>query len=66
MDLSAQQTTRRTVSVEEAAAMLGISRAKAYECARQGELPSLRFGRRVVVLLAELERLLGSAIAENE
>jgi excisionase family DNA binding protein len=66
MDLSAQQDIRRTVSVEEAAAMLGISRAKAYECARQGEIPSLRFGRRVVVPLAELERMLGSAIAEDE
>jgi excisionase family DNA binding protein len=66
MDLKARQTIRRTISVEEAASMLGISRAKAYECARQGELPSLRFGRRVVVPLAELERMLGSAIAEDE
>lgn len=58
--------TRQTVSVEEAAAILGISRAKAYECARQSELPALRFGRRIVVPLAELTRLLGSVGAEDE
>ena len=66
MDVNACNITRQTVSVEEAAVMLGISRAKAYECARQGELPALRFGRRIVVPLAELTRLLGSVGAEDE
>ncbi|MEM9655930.1 MAG: helix-turn-helix domain-containing protein [Actinomycetota bacterium] len=40
---------RRTFTVEEAAAILGISRTTAYECVRSGELPSLRFRRRVVI-----------------
>jgi excisionase family DNA binding protein len=38
-----------TVSVEEAAGLLGISRALAYELVRRGELPRLRLGRRVVI-----------------
>ena len=49
----------RTMSVEEAAAVLGIGRTVAYELARRGELPGvLRFGRRLVVSRAVLDRLL--------
>lgn len=40
---------RLTVSIEEAAGLLGISRALAYELVRRGELPQLRLGRRVVI-----------------
>jgi excisionase family DNA binding protein len=40
---------RLTLSVEEAAAALGISRALAYELVGRGELPCLRLGRRIVV-----------------
>lgn len=40
---------RLTLSVEEAAAVLGISRALAYELVARGELPCLRLGRRIVV-----------------
>ncbi|MBU6215103.1 MAG: helix-turn-helix domain-containing protein [Acidobacteria bacterium] len=50
---------RWTVTVEEAAQMLGISRSTAYECVRRGELRALRFGRRLVVPRAALEELIG-------
>jgi len=49
---------RLVVSVTEAAEMLGISRSLAYELAARGELPSRRFGGRIVVLLRPLLRLL--------
>jgi len=49
---------RRTITVEEAAKELGISRALAYEMARTGKLPTLRFGRRLVVPQRAIERLL--------
>jgi len=39
---------RLTLTVEEAAARLGISRTLAYELVRQGKIPSLRLGRRLV------------------
>lgn len=61
MDSLTPSVTKQTISVEEAAAILGISRAKAYDCARTGEIPSLRFGRRIVVPVAALDRLLASA-----
>src|SRR5262245_5885622 len=46
---------RRTYSVEEVARLLGISRSTAYECIRTGEIPSLRFRRRVVIPVAVVE-----------
>ncbi|MFN7148990.1 MAG: helix-turn-helix domain-containing protein [Microthrixaceae bacterium] len=61
---------RWTVTVEEAAQMLGISRSSAYECVRRGELRALRLGRRLVVPRSALEELLGgtpaSAVASTE
>ena len=49
---------RLVMSVQDAAAALGISRAHAYELLARGELPSLRLGRRIVVPRAALESLL--------
>ena len=56
---SIKEPGRLTYTVEEAGEMLGISRAKAYESARTGELPTVRFGRRMVVPVDGLLRLLG-------
>jgi excisionase family DNA binding protein len=46
-----------TISVEEAARLLGISRGLAYDLARRGELPgAVRLGeKRIVVSRAALE-----------
>lgn len=51
---------RLTVTVEEAARLLGIGRGTAYELARTGGLPVLRLGRRIVVPRAALERMVAS------
>lgn len=62
-------TVRLTLTVEEAAGTLGISRAFAYEAVKRGEIPSIRIGRRVLVPRAALERLLtgrGAAAAASE
>ena len=50
---------RPTVTVEESAEVLGISRGSAYEAARSGELPTIRIGRRVQVPTALLLKMLG-------
>jgi len=42
-------TEKLTFTIEEAGKLLGISRALAYEMARIGKLPTLRFGKRLVV-----------------
>lgn len=52
-----------TVSIEIAAARLGISLSKAYELARQDsalhpQVPVLRFGRKLAVPVRALDKLL--------
>jgi len=54
--------TRLTITVEEAARLLGISRGLAYEMARIGKIPTIRFGRRLLVPRRALERLLGESV----
>ncbi|MBE9501747.1 MAG: helix-turn-helix domain-containing protein [Chloroflexi bacterium] len=49
---------RLTLTVEEAGELLGISRALAYEMARTGRLPTLRFGKRIVVPKKAIESML--------
>lgn len=57
-------TERRTVTVEEAAKILGIGRASAYLAIKTGDLPYLKIGRRIVVSRIALERMLeGGALA---
>jgi excisionase family DNA binding protein len=55
---------RLTMTVEEAAEIIGISRTSAYLCAARGELPTRRFGRRVLVLVDPLLAMLGEQLAE--
>lgn len=47
-----------TITVEEAAKRLGISRSLAYEMAKTKRLPTIRFGRRLVVPRQALEGLI--------
>jgi len=49
---------RLTLTVEEAAERLGISRAFAYEAVRRGEIPHIKIGRRILVPKVALDRLL--------
>lgn len=49
---------RRTLTVEEAGRMLGIGRGASYAAAQRGEIPTIRIGRRLLVPVDRLERLL--------
>jgi excisionase family DNA binding protein len=50
---------RLTVTVEEAASILGLGRSAAYEATRRGEIPSRRLGRRIVIPVPLLLEWLG-------
>jgi excisionase family DNA binding protein len=50
--------TPRTVTVQEMAELLGISRNHAFRCVQRGEIPSVRIGRRVLIPAAFIDRLL--------
>jgi excisionase family DNA binding protein len=54
-----------TLTVDEAAKVLGISRALAYELIARGEIPNLRLGRRIVVPRHALDLLLAQATPET-
>jgi excisionase family DNA binding protein len=51
------------LSVKAAAKLLGLSRASAYEAVRLGQIPSLRFGKRIVVPRAALNKMLSQTDA---
>ncbi len=57
---------RLTLTIEEAARMLGLSRNGAYEAAARGDLPVIRIGRRILVPRIALERLLEQAAPKGE
>jgi excisionase family DNA binding protein len=60
---------RRVVTLDEAAVLLRISRGSAYQAAKSREIPTIRIGRRLLVPLAALERMLagdtGAATARS-
>ncbi|MFC1945437.1 helix-turn-helix domain-containing protein [Chloroflexota bacterium] len=53
-----QQETRLTLNVSEAARILGLSRNSTYEAVKRGEIPSIKFGRRVIIPRAALFKML--------
>jgi excisionase family DNA binding protein len=58
--LSARQSDslRQTLSVEDAGEILGLSRGAAYARAKDGSLPTIRLGKRLLVPKAALDKLL--------
>ena len=47
-----------TLTIPEAARRLGIGRNQGYECARRGEIPTIRLGKRLVVPRAAFQAML--------
>jgi len=62
--LETTKPERRVVTLGEAALILRISRGSAYEAAKRKEIPTIRIGRRLLVPVAALERMLsGNTVA---
>jgi len=53
------------MTVREAAAALKISRGLAYQAARDGSIPTIRIGRRLLVPRRALEKLLEAPIPSD-
>ena len=49
---------KKTISVLEASAVLGISKGTAYKAVHSGELPTIKIGRRLLVPIEALNRML--------
>jgi len=56
--MEAKEIVQRTMTVEEAGRQLGISRNTAYEAARQGQIPIIKIGKRLLVPVEQFDRLL--------
>ena len=56
--MRSESEERRTVSVDEAAVRLGLGRNSVYEAVRNGQIPALRIGKRWLVPIAVLDRML--------
>ena len=50
-----------TMTVEEAAALIGLSRSSAYDAVHRGDIPSRRIGHRILVLTQPLYELFAAA-----
>ena len=53
---------RLCVTVPEAAEMLVISRNFAYQLVREGKLPSIRFGKRILIPRAALDKMMEKCV----
>lgn len=49
---------RKTLTVREAATILGIRPARLYELIARGTFPAIRFGRQIRISRSALERIL--------
>jgi hypothetical protein len=58
--------SRPTVTVPQAGMVLGLGKDAAYECARRGDIPTIRLGRRVVVPTPRLLAMLGVEVPTIE
>jgi excisionase family DNA binding protein len=47
-----------TITIPEAGKKLGVGRNQAYAAAHRGELPTIKIGRRLLVPVVALERML--------
>jgi excisionase family DNA binding protein len=54
---------RRTLTIPEAAAILGVSRNTAYDAAATGEIPVIKIGKRLLVPRAAFERMVAGEAA---
>lgn len=59
----ADDSDRKTLTVEEAAKELGLGKNAAYEGVRSGQIPSVRIGRRILVPKVALHRMLNGEAA---
>ena len=63
--MTTAEDDRLVLTMTEAAQLLKIGRSCAYEAVRNGQLPVIRMGRRILVPRAALERLLANGSQDS-
>ncbi len=59
--MSEENSERRTLTVPQAAEILGIGRNSAYEAVKRGEIPTIKIGRLLKVPKVAFDRMLEGA-----
>ncbi|MEV0590657.1 helix-turn-helix domain-containing protein [Nonomuraea cavernae] len=62
---SREALQRPTMTVREAAAVLGVDRGAACAAVHRGELPALRIGRKILIPTAPIRAMLGMLPADG-
>jgi excisionase family DNA binding protein len=60
-----ENAQKYVLSVEDAGKRLGLSRPSAYQAVKRGELPVIRIGRRILVPVVALEKMLENTTPAN-
>ena len=55
------ENTKLVMTVPEAGERLGVCRVHAYKLVKLGQIPTIKLGRRIVVPIAALEKMLAGA-----
>jgi excisionase family DNA binding protein len=63
--MNTRASKRLTMTIPEAAEQLGIGRNQGYEAARNGQIPTIRIGKRLLVPVTALENKLAKAGSSN-
>jgi len=63
--LAAEQPTALSVSVEDAARIVGYSRSGVYELIAKGQIKTFKLGRRRLILMSELKAWIERAAKEG-
>jgi len=57
---------QEVLGVEEAGKRLSLNRTAAYNAVRRGQIPAIRLGRKLVVPVKALERMLETGLPASE
>ena len=63
--MNAQTSERLTLTPEEAAKQLGVSKPTMYALCNRKDFPSVRVGRKIIIPLASLEKWLEAQATER-
>ena len=61
-----KKAEKLTMTVNEAALVLGLSRNSCYQAVETGSIPSIRIGKRILIPRYALERLLAGITQRGE
>jgi len=66
MSIEMHTPARLTMTIQEAAQRLGIGRNSAYAAAHDGAIPTIKIGKRMVVPVAALDKMLSGEAPAND